>query len=95
MPNFPFFRFNYPYLYSQFSNYNKANYTLSSNAHTDTNNFKNKKNQNESFAEPILEIMGIKLFQDDILILGLLFFLYKEGVKDEMLFLSLIFLLLP
>lgn len=44
--------------------------------------------------EPILEILGIKLYLDDIIILCLLFFLYNEGVKDEMLFLSLILLLL-
>lgn len=42
----------------------------------------------------ILEILGIQLYLDDIIILSLLFFLYKEGVKDEMLFLSLILLLL-
>lgn len=44
--------------------------------------------------EPVLEILGIKLYLDDIIILSLLFFLYKEGVQDEMLFLSLILLLL-
>lgn len=44
--------------------------------------------------EPILEILGIKLYLDDIIILCLLFCLYSEGVKDEMLFLSLILLLL-
>ncbi len=44
--------------------------------------------------EPVLEILGIKLYLDDIIILGLLFFLYKEDVQDEMLFLSLILLLL-
>lgn len=44
--------------------------------------------------EPILEILGIELYLDDIIILGLLFFLYKEEVQDEMLFLSLILLLL-
>lgn len=44
--------------------------------------------------EPILEILGIKLYFDDILILGLLLFLYEEGVKDEMLFICLILLLL-
>ena len=47
-----------------------------------------------SLDEPALEILGIQLYLDDIIILGLLFFLYKEGVKDEMLFLSLILLLL-
>lgn len=44
--------------------------------------------------EPILEILGIKLYLDDIIILGLLFFLYKEEVQDETLFITLILLLL-
>ena len=44
--------------------------------------------------QPIIEILGIKLYQDDLIILGLLFFLYKEEVKDESLFISLILLLL-
>lgn len=44
--------------------------------------------------EPILEILGISLYLDDIIILGLLFFLYNEGVKDYMLYLALIMLLL-
>lgn len=44
--------------------------------------------------EPILEILGIKLYLDDIIILGLLFFLYTEGVQDEILFITLILLLL-
>lgn len=43
--------------------------------------------------EPIFEIFGIQLFLDDIIILGLLFFLYQEGVQDEMLFMTLILLL--
>lgn len=44
--------------------------------------------------EPIFEILGLKLYLDDIIILCLIFFLYQEGVKDDMLFLSLILLLL-
>lgn len=44
--------------------------------------------------KPILNFMGIKLFLDDIIILGILFLLYKEEVKDEMLFIALILLLL-
>lgn len=40
------------------------------------------------------EILGIKLYFDDILIICLLFFLYQEGVKDQYLFISLILLLL-
>ena len=44
--------------------------------------------------EPIIEILGISLYLDDIIILGLLFFLYQEGVEDYMLYLALIMLLL-
>lgn len=44
--------------------------------------------------EPVFEMLGIELYLDDIIILGLLFFLYQEGVQDEMLFISLILLLL-
>lgn len=43
---------------------------------------------------PIFEIFGIKLFFDDILIIALLFFLYEEGVRDNLLFISLILILL-
>lgn len=40
------------------------------------------------------EIFGIKLYFDDILLICLLLFLYNEGVKDQLLFVSLIMLLL-
>ena len=42
----------------------------------------------------LFDIFGIKLFFDDVLILSLLFFLYKEEVKDEGLFLALVLLLI-
>lgn len=44
--------------------------------------------------DPLFEILGIQLYLDDIIILGLLFFLYQEGVQDEMLYIALILLLL-
>ena len=40
------------------------------------------------------DLFGIKLYFDDVLILSLLFFLYKEEVKDEGLFLALVMLLI-
>lgn len=42
----------------------------------------------------VLDLFGIKLYFDDVLILSLLYFLYKEDVKDEGLFLSLVLLLI-
>lgn len=50
-----------------------------------------KSNQKE---QAVFRIFGLDLFFDDILILCLLFFLYTEEVKDEMLFICLIMLLL-
>lgn len=52
-----------------------------------TNGFSNKE-------EPLIEISGLKLYLDDLIILSLLFFLYKEDVKDDMLFIILILLLI-
>lgn len=52
--------------------------------------------EKEERVEPdyIFEIMGIKLDMGDIMIVLLLYFLYSEGVEDQTLFFSLIFLLL-
>lgn len=44
--------------------------------------------------KPVLELLGLKLYLDDILILSLLYFLYEEDVKDETLFISLLLLLI-
>lgn len=41
-----------------------------------------------------IELFGINLYFDDILIICLLFFLYQEKVKDTELFICLILLLL-
>lgn len=49
---------------------------------------------NSSLDSPLFEILGIKLYFDDILLISILFFLYAEGVEDEMLFIALILLLL-
>ena len=46
-----------------------------------------------SDVQPIFELFGIKLFLDDLIILGILFFLYKEEVKDDMLYIILFLLL--
>ena len=43
--------------------------------------------------QAIIELFGIKLFLDDIIIIFLLFFLYNEGVKDDILFIILFLLL--
>ena len=44
--------------------------------------------------EPVLKIYGLTIYLDDLIILSLLFFLYQENVKDEILFILLILLLI-
>ena len=43
--------------------------------------------------EVLFEIFGIKIYMDDLIIIGLLYFLYQENVKDEMLYIVLFLLL--
>ncbi len=54
-------------------------------------NFSCASNEN---VDVLFELFGLKLYFDDVLILSLLFFLYKEEVKDEGLFLALVLLLI-
>ena len=65
-------------------------------------NRQDKKNMDEKKSSKYYNIgpifintngFGQKLYLDDLIILALLFFLYKEDVKDDMLFILLILLL--
>lgn len=58
----------------------------------ESQNIKNKSNDDN--LNYLFDLFGLKIFFDDILILSLLFFLYSEGVKDDMLFISLLLLLI-
>lgn len=95
MANFPFFRFPYRNYYHQYyPNYTKIMPVENKEEPSPENDKKNNEDIHDNLEEPIFEIMGIRLYLDDLIILGLLFFLYKENVQDELLFLSLILLLL-
>ena len=98
-PFFPFFqkRYNhYPYGYQCFagSNYNSNMFfnEISEEKVLKKNNQENKKSIPKEAA--VLEIFGLELCYDDILLICLLFFLYNEGVDDQFLFVALILLLL-
>lgn len=39
------------------------------------------------------EILGFKLYYDDLIIIGLIYLLFNEGVQDELLIISLILLI--
>lgn len=96
-PPFPFFRF--PMFYNSYRNpyynnfqHNKVNSTVSSVS--PNNNYKNYDDKPSSSSEQFFDILGIRLYFDDILILCLLFFLYQEDVQDQFLFIALLLLLL-
>ena len=56
------------------------------------NNFLHQEDRGED--EEFFNLFGLKLYHDDILLIGLIFFLYQEEVKDQYLFFALILLLL-
>ncbi len=102
MARFPFFGFpyQYPYYNRYYNNYKYYNSNINKNNNDDNDTDKEieessvQARDNNNCDKPILNFMGIKLFLDDIIILGILFLLYTEEVKDEMLFIALILLLL-
>lgn len=102
MARFPFFGFpyQYPYYNRYYNNYKYYNSNINKNNNDANDTDKEieessvQARDNNNCDKPILNFMGIKLFLDDIIILGILFLLYTEEVKDEMLFIALILLLL-
>lgn len=102
MARFPFFGFpyQYPYYNRYYNNYKYYNSNINKNNNDDNDTDKEieessvQARDNNNCDKSILNFMGIKLFLDDIIILGILFLLYTEEVKDEMLFIALILLLL-
>lgn len=97
-----FYYNNYPYstnYNSQASNSTNATAKTSPQSNTNSSNIEQPyKNDNSRSLPPNkdfrLDLFGLTLYFDDILILSLLFFLYKEEVKDEGLFLALVMLLI-
>lgn len=53
-----------------------------------------RKKNTEKDDDKIIEIFGLKLHTDDILIIGLLLYLYQDGIQDQELFISLVLLLI-
>jgi len=51
-------------------------------------------NFENDFENNYIELFGIRLYFDDLLLICLIWFLYSEGVKDQFLFIALILLLL-
>lgn len=102
--NFPYYR-RYPNYYNKSNssyyrkncnsyNEEKKENSCQINDKCNNINISQKKENSEDETSEFIEIFGIKLFFDDILLICLIFFLYSEGIKDQYLFISLILLLL-
>ena len=73
-------------------NHIEPTYQYSKNYVQNVEDSRNEENKSET--REFFEIFGLKLYFDDILLICLIFLLYKEDVHDEMLFIALILLLL-
>lgn len=103
-------RYGYKYPYytyndNSFNYSNKNKYKCDNKKNTSSSDVSNNnecvkcndscnKNSNLNKDEPCFSLFGINLYFDDILLVCLIWFLYDEGVKDEVLFIALILLLL-
>lgn len=96
----PFYnsRFNYHYP-NNYNNMHKQPYNFKDAHKPNENKVKEiptPKKEEQSFIDntQIFQIFGLNLHFDDLLLIALLLFFYFEGIKDELLFISLILLLL-
>lgn len=85
IPNLESSKYNSQKNYKAFDN---------NNLNTNDNKYISSSDKSATNYSPIFNILGIDIFFDDILILSILFFLYKEQVNDPYLFFTLILLLM-
>lgn len=97
MFRFPFYGFPYNYSYYNYYKKNMNNVDNKNiekeNSITNSLEISNTINQAKDDNQAVFELFGIKIFTDDLIILGLLFFLYQENVKDDILYIILFLLL--
>ncbi len=100
------YNYNYYKYYNQLGNSSTIKQEKSTAENVETNEDKiEEENQKEKSSitnsrkissttdAPIFEIFGIKLYLDDLIIIGVMYFLYQQNVHDEMLYLILLMLL--
>ncbi len=102
------YNYNYYRYYNQFPNANIENKKIEDskteisekeelNKETELKKEKssitNSRKISDTTEQAIFEIFGIKLYLDDLIIIGVMYFLYQQNVHDEMLYLILFMLL--
>ncbi len=104
-PTYPNFRSNYGFKNTMNTNYNigKSPYFPNNFSNSDFKSDCSNNDFNSGDSSSIdrheeydnfFNILGFKLYFDDLLILAVLFFLYKEDVEDTYLYIILVILLL-
>ncbi len=103
MFRFPFYGYPYSNPYYRYqkqymNDFKNSQMDKTENSITNSKKISNTINQklNKQIStddEVLFEIFGIKIYMDDLIIIGLLYFLYQENVKDEMLYIVLFLLL--
>lgn len=93
--------FSYPYYSKKNVQQNSPNKSFAGKSSSSINSnqassikVKSVEEENKNEENSFFEILGMKLYFDDILLICLILFLYNEEVKDYSLFLSLILLLM-
>ena len=78
------------------TNSNNSKYEESIDNLNSNDDEKNKTRNSKKISDSsnFIELFGLKLYFDDILLICLIYFLYREEVRDNFLFISLILLLI-
>ena len=93
--NFPFQFYKNPYHYKNILSPAHFPTPATQNKYENPSYVKEEKNKsNKNTNDFLFDLFGLKIYNDDILLISLLYFLYSEGVKDDGLFIVLILLLL-
>ena len=94
-PYIPHRKYYYPHTNRKntSSNFKQGNSNNNNILNSPSNNT-DKNKENIQTLDISFELFGIKLEFDDILLIILIFFLYNEGITDQLLFITLILLLL-
>lgn len=96
--NFPFKFYNKPspnpYYYSNYSSSHLSTNVTNQIPQNCYNLGEEKNKSNKNTNDFLFDLFGLKIYNDDILLISLIYFLYSEGVKDDGLFIVLVLLLL-
>lgn len=81
-------------LYFKNNLYNEQNPKNSSNFEQPLLDTSDDSRRDSKNSPPLFSVLGFDIYLDDVIILGIIYFLYKEKVKDDMLYIVLLLILI-